>query len=358
LSTNITLKDKFYGCIVGDYIGSAMGAPVENWSYKKIEKEYNTLDKLLSYEHYNNGWKREAGTTEDGVERQKLMVSAIIDKEDRVNCEDVASKWVSDIKEGAAGGISEPFEGTLLKIAKSGLPAKDIGKYCDYSGLVVPARSSQPIGLINAGDIEGAIRDINDVGQLYQVSNTSAIKWSEIVVISIASATKPGATFESVLEDVYRYGDKNMVAELDRGLKHTAECRNLSELRESLDELYCGVGNPYLSSYANEIITKAFCINKLEKADLKKSLIAAVNMGRDTDCTAAVTGCIAGAISGAGSIPDEWIKQADYATKVNKLTNSKRTLMEESEGLYNAYKARLNAMKIYLAEMSVGIGEV
>ena len=29
---NTTLRDKFYGCICGAHIGSAMGAAVEGWS--------------------------------------------------------------------------------------------------------------------------------------------------------------------------------------------------------------------------------------------------------------------------------------------------------------------------------------
>lgn len=34
--------------------------------------------------HYVNGWMREPGTTEDGVERQKLMITAIMENADGV----------------------------------------------------------------------------------------------------------------------------------------------------------------------------------------------------------------------------------------------------------------------------------
>jgi ADP-ribosylglycohydrolase len=78
---------------------------------------------------------------------------------------------------------------------------------------------------------------------------------------------------------------------------------------------------------------------------------AGVNMGRDTDCLAAVAGGISGALSGAGSIPPEIVKQADHAASVNPHTNSKRALRETSDGLYNAFKARLVRMKAYIDEM-------
>jgi hypothetical protein len=78
---------------------------------------------LLSFEHYGNGWKREPGTTEDGVERQKLIITAIIEKQDRVTAEDVRKAWVDHMNPNAAGLVSEPFEGALLAMAKSGIPA-------------------------------------------------------------------------------------------------------------------------------------------------------------------------------------------------------------------------------------------
>jgi len=74
-------------------------------------------------------------------------------------------------------------------------------------------------------------------------------------------------------------------------------------------------------------------------------------MGRDTDCLTAVAAGISGALSGAGSIPKELIKQVDYATSVNPHTNSQRTLRETSDGLYNAFKSRLARMSRYTEEM-------
>ena len=74
----ITLRDKFRGCIMGAHIGSAMGAQVEGWTWQKIEEQCGFVEDFTSYEHYNNGWVREPGTTEDGIERQKLMITAIM----------------------------------------------------------------------------------------------------------------------------------------------------------------------------------------------------------------------------------------------------------------------------------------
>lgn len=354
MNNSVNLKDKFFGCIAGVHIGSSMGAAVEGWSYDKIESTYGTVDKLLPYEHYNNGWKRKPGTTEDGVERQKLMITAIMEKQDRVNAEDVRAIWVRDIKPISIGMISEPFEAILLSMAKSGIPARDLGKYCDYAGLNSFARACHPIGLINAGDVYGAAEDILEVGQLYQTSNSRGLKWAMVTGVAIAAATKPNATVDSVLGAIFDMCDKDIVLrELDRELKHTENCKDFRELRKAFDTEYNGFGMPYSASYANEVVTKAVCIFRMVKGVTKDAIIAGVNLGRDTDCLAAVSAGISGALSGGSSIPKEWIDQVDDATKLNIYTNTQRTIQENSDGLYNAYKARLSKMKALISEMDV-----
>jgi ADP-ribosylglycohydrolase len=357
----VSLREKFFGCIAACHIGSAMGAPVEGWSWERIEKEYGLLDKPLPYSHYGKrDWVREPGTTEDGVERQKLMITAIIEKQDRINAEDLRRAWVDHMNPNAAGLVSEPFEGALLAMAKTYIPAADIGKYCDYSGLVSLSRSCHPIGLINAGDVRGAIDDIREVGQLYNTANSRGILWAEVTVTAIAAATKPGATVDSVIGAVFDNCDKvdtrffrraGIRGELERALKATADCSDVRGMRRKFDTMYSGAGIVYAHSYANEIVTKAICVLKMTNGNTWEAMKAGINMGRDTDCLTAVAGGITGALSGADSIPQDIIKQVDYATSVNPHTNSKRTLRETSDGLYNAFKARLARLKTYINEM-------
>ena len=239
---NPTLRDKFFGCIAGVHIGSAMAAPVEGWTYQKIEKTYGTLDKMLPYHHYKHttDWVREPGTTEDGVERQKLIITAIDRKQDRITAEDLRATWVSDMNPQGAGVVSEPFEGPLLAMAKTPIPARDLGRYCDYAGLVSFARSCHPIGLINAGDPEGALEDALEVGQVYQTSNSRGLQWASVTAVAIAEATKQNATVTSVLDTVFdvcntfpkRFvQDAGVVRELERALKLTEKCTHFRELR-------------------------------------------------------------------------------------------------------------------------------
>ena len=350
------LREQFFGCIAACHIGSSMGAVVEGWPYERIEREFRTHDRLRTYQHYRNGWNREPGTTEDGVERQKLMITAIIERQDRVNAEDVRAVWLRDIKPESAGKVSEPFEATLLAMARSGIPARDLGRYCDYAGLNSFARSCHPIGLINAGDPQGALADVLEVGQLYQTTGSRGLQWAAVTAMSIAAATRPGASLDSVLGTLHD-GARGwtmrdaIVGEIDRGLALTAACRDFRELRKAFDSVYSGTGMPYAFSYANEVVTKALCIVRMAKGDPKEAIVAAVNMGRDTDCLAAVAGGIAGALKGGGTLPADWIEQVDRATALNRYTNSQRTLRQHADGLYDAFWARLARLQAYTAEM-------
>jgi len=336
-----TLYDKIYGCISASHIGSSMGAVVEGWSKERIFEKYGVLDKLLPYEHYGNGWIRPPGTTEDGIERQKLMLTAIIEKKDRVTAEDVVKIWLRDIKPESDGMVSEPFEKVLLAMAKAGIPAQHIGRYCQWDGLVSMSRSCHGVGIINACDPDSAVRDTFDVGLLYQTHVGDGLKWAAIVAGGIAHALCPDATVESVIDTAITLAHPRIKWELKRGLEIAEKYDNVFDMRDDFYKIYNGSGIAYAQSWANEVVAKAFALFKVTKGNATDAIIGAVNFGRDTDCLAAVASGLAGALSGVQTVRQEWIGQVDEATKQNKYTNSQRTLKDTSDGLYQAVLERV-----------------
>jgi ADP-ribosylglycohydrolase len=102
---------------------------------------------------------------------------------------------------------------------------------------------------------------------------------------------------------------------------------------------------PYNMSYANEVVTKGICIFRMTRGNLKDAIIAGSNLGRDTDCITAVAAGISGALTGTAGLPPEWIEQVDTATQTLRCTNNRRTMREHADGLYNAFKNRLQKMK-------------
>ena len=339
MESRVKLKEKFFACIAATHIGSAMGAQVRDWEWAKIEKEYGLLDKFVAYEH---GWKREPGTTEDGVERQKLLITAMIEKQNRVTAEDVRKVWLRDIKPESFGMLSEAYESRIYDIAKTVVPARDFGRYADFSGLDTFAHSCHPVGLINAGDPVHALEDILELGQLYHINNGRSINWAAVVGVAVAEAAKPGASVDSVIGKIFDLCNSDLVLrELDKQLKYSEDCKDFKSLRTAFDTEYYGHGMPNPYYFANEVVTKAICVFRMVGGDPKEAIIASVNFGRDTSCLAAISAGISGALSGAASIPKEWVEQVDRATSLNVYTANKRTLRESADGMYDAYKARL-----------------
>lgn len=126
------------------------------------------------------------------------------------------------------------------------------------------------------------------------------------------------------------------------------------QLRQHFDSIYNGFGMPYPFSYANEVVTKGVVIFKMVHGNTKEAILAGVNMGRDTDCVAGSCrwNCRS-CFPGSESIPADWISQLDYATSINPHTNSKRTLKENADGVYHAFKKMLKRQQAYIQQMDI-----
>lgn len=104
-------------------------------------------------------------------------------------------------------------------------------------------------------------------------------------------------------------------------------------------------------SRAHECATIALSIFKATKGNVKEAIILAANNGRDTDCNCAASGGLAGAFSGTGSIPSEWIELVDAATQENPYTNSRLTMEETAKGMYRALRNKVRKMEAYVGLM-------
>lgn len=362
----IALKQKFRGCITASWIGSAMGAAVEGWSPERIRETYGYLDRLLPYRHYQayTDWKRPPGTTEDGIERQKLIATAIIEKQDRILAHDLVAVWLRDLKPEKMLYKQERFDRSLRELAAAGVPPLDLGQLWPFPNVVSMARASHPLGLINAGDPQGAADDSFAVGKVYAKETSFSLRWAALYNAAIAEACKPDATVESVLDTARRYacyrGEEGSLyrlydtieREIERALELAAKHTNPMAMRDEFYEFYSGGRYfNYGESQANEVVSKGLAVFAITRGDPKEAILVAVNFGRDTDCLAAVAGGLAGALSGVQALPAEWIAQVNEATRQDPYTNNQRTIEETADGLFAAYLARRKRLQSYLERM-------
>ena len=355
------LFDKIYGCLSGSRIASAMGAAVEGWDMDRIIKKYGVFDKLIAYHHYNVDWDHPAGSTEDGIERQKLMCTAIIEKQDRITAEDLVKTWVKVLDPKKMKYMTEAFDRELLSHAKSGtVPAWELGGLSKHSHLNTTARSFHAIALINACDIDGVIRDVYEIGRVYQPSYSDSYPWGAAYNAAVVHAMRSDATVDSVIETALKYSTPEIRKEIQNGLDIAKKYKEPLDMRRELNEAYTNKDSPY---YANarmksyhassiyETVTKALAVFYATKGNVRDAIVVAVNFGRDTDCLGATAAGLAGAFSGTPTMPLEWIEAVEQGTRNNPYTNSRMTIKETAKGMYSALQNKVRKMKKYVVLM-------
>lgn len=337
----MSLKDKVLGCLAASQIGSAMGAAVEGWDWRRIEKEHGVLDRFLSYEHYNNGWQREPGTTEDGMERQRVFLRAVRRAGGRITAADVARVWAEEVDLHHARWCMEPFDRRLIELAKAGAPPTQLGQFSPYTNLVSLARSCHPLGLINALDPAQAWEDVHQVGLALQSPTGSGLDWAGVVACAIAEACRPDASFDSMLKAALEEADEGMCAEVERAVQVAEQAGEPLDMRKTFEQYYAGHGIRYAASHANEVVCKAFAVVRATEGSPASAIVTGVNFGRDTDCLAAVAGGIAGALAGRADLREDWLKQLDAATDANPHTCLQATIDEMAEVVTDGLRAEM-----------------
>jgi ADP-ribosylglycohydrolase len=337
----VDVRDRVFGTIAASQIGSAMGAPVEGMHMTEIEQEYGRVEGLMPYAHYDKRWQRPAGTTEDGIERQRMMATAIIEKGDRIDAEDLARIWRRDINPAHFYVIMEPCDEPLWERAMQGIPAEEIGKGTPFPGVNSFPRSSHCVGIMNAQNPDQAAADALSIGSIYQEPGGESLHWAAGYCAGIAAAMLDGATVDSVLAAVRSHMPDYIQEKFDTAQEMASKYDDVFAMREDFYEVWNRTTGTYPMSMADEVVNKGFAVFRVAGGDPNACIIGSVNFGRDTDCLAAISGGLAGALNGSGSIPEEWIATVDAATKANPYTVSQRTLCETADGLYGVVQRLL-----------------
>jgi ADP-ribosylglycohydrolase len=370
-----SIYDKIYGIILGSRGGSSLGAVVEGIvSIEDIEKQFGIFNEFIACNHYDVFWSHPAGGTEDGVERQKCISTAIIEKQDRITADDLMKIWIRDFEIENMYYMTQPYDRNLMSYAKWGVPAEELpntryGMPDDLGPHIhLTARVFHPIPAINAGDPDGAIADMKEIGRLfYENKEDDAFTWGGVYNAAITLAMLPGATVNSVIEGALKYATPEIRTEIEHGLTIADKYSDPMDrkFREELNSMYADSTSPYyatkrMTEYINssiyENVTCSFAIFKLTKGNVEQAVMVANNRGRDTDCTAASSGGLAGALTGTTTIPKNWIDQLETGTKNNPYTNSHMTNKATAQGLYRAFTSKLKRLteELKIAEKKYG----
>lgn len=365
MDINNRLFKKIYGSIAAANIGSAMGAAVE-WvsvpggGWKAIEEKWGWVEGFLPWiqqerdvRYWNNSpllhyyrMDMAPGMTEDGAEIRYLLALAIIQKQGRVNVDDLAEVWKQNIKREDIGRLVNPhivihFDRLTAGNHFTRIAPRFIGSMTPWPGLVDAPHMIGPIGIINACDPEQAAFDAAEVSLLIQPPESGGTESSKAIAAATAAAFEPDATVESIVAATRRCVSEKTRGIIDEALEIAAKYPDTKAIREPIRKHFAPT-YPYADGV--ETAAESIALFVITQGDVRAGMIGATNLGRDTDCIGGMLGPICGALKGIDNVPSEWVSQVDKAISENPYTMQKLSMVEVSEGLYSAllnHKQRL-----------------
>jgi len=272
----------FRGCLVGVAVGDALGAPVEGMGPGEIERRYGRVTEL-----FGGGWLGLGlGEWTDDTAMMLCIARSIVEK-GRFDPEDVSLKFLGWFEAGALGIGRTTY--VALDALRRGATWQDAGRIAHdrLAGMSAGNGSIMrcaPIALLDAKDPESLIR--------HSIDSSLITHWD------------PRACWGAVALNmaISQLIDKGKDALLDRVAVRIEQ----PDVRQALEKVE--------KMRMEDIVPSGFVLDTLQAAlwcflntsCFEDALVAAVNLGGDTDTIGAVCGSLAGACYGLEGIPMRW----------------------------------------------------
>lgn len=294
-SPQISLRDRARGSLAGLAIGDAIGRPVEGLSATQIQEQYGRVTGYIDDEPAGSDDTEYALLTAKTVHRVGLGASR----------HDFAQTWREDVLPQAddfkGGGFSEMAAiDNLRRGIEPPLSGDHVHAWSDGLAMRVA-----PLGVVANGDRALAAHLATEDGVVSH--SGEGVLAGVVVSVAVTIAMTGGSAREcfegglaAIPEDSWTARNLRDARDLvDSGLEPDALAVALHDRLAVVDYFWADI--------APEAVGLAMASVLHGNGAFAESMLFAVNMGRDADTTAAIAGCIAGAISGADSFPREWL---------------------------------------------------
>lgn len=294
-----TLLSRAQGAMAGLAIGDALGRPVEGMSAEEIRNKYGSVKDFLNLTPGGS----------DDTEYALLTASALLKYGKGITAAQFAQYWVDQVcsQTGAFAGAGFS-EMNAIQNLRDGLRPPHSGQH-NHSWSDGLAMRVAPIGVVAYGDIELAKRLTIADGEVSHAGE--GIHSGVVIAVAIAVAMN-GANnieaFETALRSIPQNSWTYRLMAAAQGIVEKNRSKQVHEIADLLLESIA-ITEYFYADIAPEAVALAMAAVLYGDGEYAKTLLFAVNLGRDADTIAAMAGAVAGAISGYESIPDNW-KQA------------------------------------------------
>lgn len=284
------------GAMAGLAIGDALGRPVEGMSAEQIREKYGSVKDFVNLTPGGS----------DDTEYALLTGSALLKYGKSITSSQFADYWIEKVcnqKSAFAGaGFSEM---NAIYNLRKGLRPPFSGQH-NHAWSDGLAMRVAPIGVISKGDLELARKLAIADGE---VSHSGEGIHAGVVIAVAISAAMAGSSNTEVFEKAINSISNNTwtwrLLALAKKIVNTSKDKPVHEIADLLLQ-DIAINEYFYADLAPEAVALAMAAVLYGDGDYAKTLLFAVNLGRDADTIAAMAGAVAGAISGYESIPANW----------------------------------------------------
>ncbi|MFF8603027.1 ADP-ribosylglycohydrolase family protein [Streptomyces sp. NPDC015232] len=345
--SNPTLDDRITGSLLGAAVGDALGGPVEGYTPEQIVRRHGGRVTGIVGPWNGDDWRTARPIAPyhkgDGhVTDDTLMTHALIrvyeKVRDHLDAYAIAEHLVPELI-GRPVWIPE-LEAEALPLQRVFLAEKWIVARLHYghadpreagTGNIVNCGAAMymaPVGLVNAAHPAAAYAEALDVAGAHQSSYGREA--AGVFAAAVAAACVPGATPRSVVDTALALAKDGTRAAIEAacevGDAHRDFETALAPLRRAVAP-FDSVGPDYRApsldarrpsrTHAIEELPVALGMLLVGDGDYRRSVLGAVNYGRDCDSIATMAGALAGALHGESAVPAEWAKRVAEASRLD-----------------------------------------
>ena len=326
---NSLLYRKILGCLCGGVIGDAMGAPVENRNYWEIEEKYGMVTDFDG-----------EGTDDSAV--KLILCDAILNHGGHITADEFAESF-RKMEDKYWKLFYIPVRNMLEKV-KTGL---ELPVYAGVGNMQSSssAMAISPMGIINAGNPARAAMETYDVAGLLHAGTTTFCRDAACAMAAaVAEAMMETANVDSILNAsvsyLHRTSSAVMRTAIEETLSRARKCRDYTAFRKWFYENRLQT----VISDSRETVPAALAVFFLAQGEPERTILYAVNFGRDADTIGTMAGALAGAYRGADGMKREWMdklrKHQDQEPMAEKLygvvlkrMNEEKSRLEKLERL-------------------------
>ena len=324
------MYNKILGCLVGAAAGDAMGAATEARSSNQIIDTFGgKVTEFIKPPNDTFGAGNQAGGFTDDFSSAYFVAKEIVDNVGVVNEEIVQNALVEWSKHAV---FFDRFAGPTTRLAIKRFAGEEVQL---SEGIKNKARQAtngaamriSPIGLINAGDTENAIKDAVIVASVTH-NNNLAISGACAVAAAVSEAVRDGSNLYDVIDaGIYGANEGEKIGKANGNnvagpsvVKRIKMAVDIGFGTGSIDERICNIADIIGTGlHVSETVPTAFGIIAACSGDSMRSISEAASIGYDTDTIATIVGGIVGALNGYSSFPDYYISTMENVNKLDIL---------------------------------------